>query len=248
MSAASLSPFRRVVPAALLGLAMLSGPAAGAEQAARPGRATIERYLFLPDSDTYLIGDRIVKWESDPLVVLYREADRPLVEALAGELHDSGALGEWRILIVPPIAQLREGGHDRPTFTLAVDTRYFETIMAMGPLRGLEAYHAQARKAGCYAQPSVPYARRDYVIVAGQIVAREDLDEARLRDCLLRGLLLNAGLMYTPALAFADAPMDPAARAEALAVLALVYRPEVTPGMTREAFFAALEAGGLIGE
>ena len=93
----------------------------------------------------------------------------------------------------------------------------------------------------------MPLIARDYVIAGGQIMTRDDLEPAALRDCLFRGFLLNAGLMYTELLAFRDAPLSAAERAEALAVLALVYHPAVRPGMTRAAFYRALETEGVIG-
>ncbi len=219
----------------------------GAGQGPRLERAVVEKYLFLPESDTYLIGDRVYKWESDLLVVLYREDERTLLEKIVARIHARGALGERRILLLPPIERLREGGHDRPNFTLGVNSAFFEFVMAPGGLRGLEAYHAHAKAVGCYALPTVPYVKRDYVIVGGQIMARDDLGEAALEDCLFRGMLLNAGLMYTQAMAFREAPLAEAERKEALAVLELLYHPAVLPGMTREAFYAALAAEGLIG-
>jgi hypothetical protein len=209
-------------------------------------RATIEKYLFLPESDTYLIGDRITKWDSDIVVIFYREDERTLFEEIVAEVHAHKALGEHRILLLPPIERLRDSGTDRPNFTLGVNSAFFEFMMAPGGLRGLEAYQARAEAAGCYAQPTVPLIARDYVITGSQIMARDDLGAARMRDCLFRGLLLGAGLMYTDLLAFREAPPSETERAEALAVLALVYHPAVLPGMTREAFYAVLEAEGLI--
>lgn len=224
----------------------------GSALPAEPGtaavpRATVESYLFLPRSDTYLVGDRIAKWEADPLVVLYRESDRSLVEAVVEQIHAHDALGEWRVLILPPIDELRAGGHDHPTLTIDVDTAGFERFMANGPLRGLEAYHESARARGCYARPEVSHFRRDLVIRSGYILAREDLTPAALEDCLFRGFLLVAGLMYSPALALGEGRMSKEERAAALSVLALVYRPEVEAGMTREEFYAAVQAAGLVG-
>ena len=228
-------------------LSMAAGvPSAGHSESA-VARATVETYLFLPRSDTYLVGDRIAKWEADPLVVLYRETDRKLVQKLVDRIHQREAMGEWRILILPPIDELRAGGYDNPTLTLDVDTAGFERFMAKGPLRGLEAYHEAAWTRGCYARPEVSYARRDFVIRSGYILAREGLEIAVLEDCFFRGLLLVAGLMYSSALALDEGLMNPDERAAALSVLSLVYRPEVEPGMTRDDFYAALGSAGLIG-
>jgi hypothetical protein len=242
---------RATVPNLLLGLAVVLCLAAGAAGRAqdRPAvaRATIEKYLFLPETDTYLIGDRITRWESDIRVLLYREDERALVAEIAAGFNAAGALGARRIVLLPPIDRVREGGTERPNFTVGVNSAFFEFMMAPGGLRGLEAYQAQAEAVGCYAQASVPLIARDYVITGAQIMTRDDLDAAALGDCLFRGLLLTAGLMYTEVLAFRAAPLDQTERAEALAVLALVYHPAVRPGMTREAFYAALEAEGLIG-
>ena len=235
---------RPIVAAALCVLAS----AAGAQGQERPlDRAAVERYLFLPDSDTYLIGDRITRWESDLFVLLYREDERALVAEVAAEIDGAKALGPRRIVLLPPIDRVREGGTARPNFTLGVNSAFFEFMMAPGGLRGLEAYQAHAEEIGCYAQASVPLIARDYVVAGGQVMTRDDLDAAALRDCLFRGFLLNAGLMYTDLLAFRKAPLDAAERAEALAVLALVYHPAVRPGMTRAAFYQVLEAEGLVG-
>jgi hypothetical protein len=228
-------------------LCVMTGAAGGLAQEQTLSRAAIERYLFLPESDTYLIGDRITKWQSDIIVLLYREDERALVEEVVAEINDRKALGTRRIVLLPSIDRVREGGTERPNFTLGVNSGFFEFMMAPGGLRGLEVYQAHAEAVGCYAQPSVPYIARDYIIAGGQIMTRDDLGAAALRDCLFRGFLLNAGLMYTDFLAFRDAPLGAAERAEALAVLALVYHPAVRPGMTRAAFYAALEAEGLIG-
>jgi hypothetical protein len=235
----------RLIAAAAL--CVMAGAASGLAQERPLDPATIERYLFLPESDTYLIGDRITKWESDIFVLLYREDERALVEEVAAEINDRNALGARRIVLLPSMDRVREGGTERPNFTLGVNSAFFEFMMAPGGLRGLEAYQAHAGAIGCYAQPIVPYIARDYVVAGGQIMARDDLHAAALRDCLFRGFLLNAGLMYTDVLAFRDAPLGEAERAEALAVLALVYHPAVRPGMTRAAFYQALEAEGLIG-
>jgi hypothetical protein len=227
-------------------LCVMAGSAGRAGDRPSVTRATIEKYLFLPESDTYLIGDRITRWASDIVVIFYREDERTLVEEIAAETHARKALGDRRILLLPPIERLRDSGHDRPNFTLGVNSAFFEFMMAPGGLRGLEAYQARAEARGCYAQPTVPLIARDYVITGAQIMARDDLGEVRMRDCLFRGLLLTAGLMYTDLLAFREAPLGETERAEALAVLALVYHPAVLPGMTREAFYAVLEAEGLI--
>jgi hypothetical protein len=244
-------PRRAAITNALLcltaALCALAGAAAwAAEERPAVSRAAIEKFLFLPETDTYLIGDRIAKWDSDIAVILYREDERTLVEEIAAEFHDRKALGPHQIVLLPPIERLRDDGLPRPNFTLGVNTAFFEFMMAPGGLRGLEAYQARAKAAGCYAQPTVPLIARDYVITGAQIMTRDDLAAARLRDCLFRGFLLTAGLMYTDILAFRDAPLDEAERAEALAVLGLLYQPAVRPGMTREAFYAALEAEGLI--
>ncbi|MDH3791648.1 MAG: DUF2927 domain-containing protein [Rhodospirillales bacterium] len=228
-------------------LCVLAGAAGRAEDRPAVTRAAIEKYLFLPESDTYLIGDRIAKWDSDIAVILYREDERALVEEIVSEILGRKALGRHRIHLLPPIERLRDDGQARPNFTLGVNSAFFEFMMAPGGLRGLEAYQARAKAAGCYAQPTVPLIARDYVITGAQIMTRDDLGTAALRDCLFRGFLLTAGLMYTDLLAFRKAPLGEAERAEALAVLGLLYHPAVRPGMTREAFYAALEAEGLIG-
>ena len=227
-------------------LCVLAGAAGRAEDRPAVARAAIEKYLFLPESDTYLIGDRIAKWDSDIAVILYREDERALVEEIAAAFHDRKALGPHQIVLLPPIERLRDDGLPRPNFTLGVNSAFFEFMMAPGGLRGLEAYQDHAKAIGCYAQATVPLIARDYVITGAQIMTRDDLDAARLRDCLFRGFLLTAGLMYTDVLAFRDAPLDEAEGAEALAVLGLLYHPAVRSGMTREAFYAALEAEGLI--
>lgn len=231
---------------ALSALFVMMSAVGGSAQERALDRAVVERYLFLPESDTYLIGDRITRWDGDIFVLLYREDERALVAEVAAEINDRKALGARRIVLLPPIDRVREGGTARPNFTLGVNSAFFEFMMAPGGLRGLEAYQAHAEGIGCYAQPSVPLIARDYVIAGGQIMTRDDLDAAVLRDCLFRGFLLNAGLMYTDLLAFRAAPLGEAERAEALSVLALVYHPSVRPGMTRAAFYAALEAEGLI--
>ena len=234
----------------LIALAAFSAAVVAAEGRAQQqplDRAAVERYLFLPESDTYRIGDRITRWESDVFVLLYREDERALVEDVAAEINDAKALGPRRIVLLPPIDRVREGASERPNFTLGVNSAFFEFMMAPGALRGLEDYQSHAETIGCYAQPSVPLIARDHVISGGQIMTRDDLDAAALRDCLFRGFLLNAGLMYTDLLAFRGAPLSAAERAEALAVLALVYHPAVRPGMTRADFYQALEAKGLVG-
>ena len=233
---------------AALALLCLAGIARGQADPPPLERAVIEKYLFLPESDTYLVGDRIAKWESDLIVVLYREDERPLVERLVAEIHRREALGPVRILLLPAIERLAEGAYDRPNFTLGVNSADFEFMLAPGALAGLEAYQANAKAAGCYAQPTLPLAKRDYVVTGGQIMARDDLSRAALGDCIFRGFLLNAGLMYTPRLADDPTFFTAAEREEALSVLRLLYHPAIDPGMDRDAFYRALGAAGLLAD
>ncbi len=233
---------------AALALACHAGGAFGQSEPAPVKRAVIEKYLFLPQSDTYLVGDRVTKWESDLIVVLYREDERLMVERLVAEIHRREALGPVRILLLPPIDRLADGAYDRPNFTLGVNSAHFEFMMAPGALAGLEDYQANAKAAGCYAQPTVPFAKRDYLVTGGQIMARDDLAAAALSDCIFRGFLINAGLMYTPRLAADPTFFGAAERAEALSVLKLLYHPAVSPGMDRAAFYRALAAAGLLAD
>lgn len=244
----ALSPHWIFASLAALALLWPGTAAFGQPDPAPVARAVIEKYLFLPRSDTYLLGDRVAKWESDLIVVLYREHERPLVERVVAEFHRREALGPVRILLLPAIDELRDDAYDRPNFTLDVNSAHFEFMMAPGALAGLEEYQANAKAAGCYAQPTVPLAQRDYVVTGGQIMARDDLSEAALGDCIFRGLLLNAGLMYTPRLAADPSFFGAAERAEALSVLRLLYHPAVTPGMDRAAFYRALGQAGLLAD
>ena len=209
-------------------------------------RDVVETYLFLPDSGVYKIGDRIYRWDSDLIFILYREDERPALERLAKAINQDKTMGERRIFLLPPMAELNRGGYDWPNMTLGVNSELFEFQMAHGPLVGLEDYHAQAHAAGCFALPTVPYRDRNHIVASAQIIARDDLSDALMEDCLFRGLMISAGLMYSPALALADAPLSAEARAEMLSVLRLLYHPKVEPGMTREDFFAVLEGEGLI--
>ncbi|MEM7225283.1 MAG: hypothetical protein AAF495_20060 [Pseudomonadota bacterium] len=211
-------------------------------------RAVVEKYLFLPDTGVYKIGDKVYRWDTDLIFILYREQERPALARLAEAINESEAMGERRIFLLPPMEELNRGGYDWPNMTLAVSGDFFDFQMAHGPLVGLEDYHAHAQAAGCFALPNIPYRDRDHIVATAQIIAREDLSGTLMEDCLFRGLMISAGLMYTPALALSPAPLDETTRAEMLAVLALLYHPKIAPGMTRDEFFAVLEGEGLIAD
>lgn len=230
---------------AALALLLLLWPP-GTRAAEPVPRELVEKYLFLPESGIYQIGDRIYRWDSDLIFILYQEDERPALARLAKEINDQEIMGERRIFLLPPMAELNEGGYDWPNVTLAVNSDFFQFQMAHGPLAGMDAYHTQAQESGCFALPTIPLRDRDHIVATAQILVRDDLPPALLEDCLFRGLMLSAGLMYTPALALAAAPLSAETRAEALAVLRLLYHPRVEPGMTREAFFAVLEEEGLV--
>lgn len=221
---------------------------ASLSQAADEGlsRETVDTYLFLPDSKAYLIGDRTYRWESDLIVMLFREDERALIEDLVDRLHDSG-LGDRRIFLLPAMEEVVQGGYDTPTLEIIINTEHFEHMLAPGALAGLEAYQDHAKQMGCYALAQVPYLKTgDYIIQRAQIVARDTLSPRALEDCLFRGLLINLGLMYSPTLAFDDEPMTEEARADALGVLRALYDPAIDPGLSREDFFDALVRHGYL--
>ncbi len=124
-------------------------------------------------------------------MILYREGERALVEEIVAEIHGGKALGRHRIRLLPPIERLRGHGVPRPNFTLGVNSAFVEFMMAPGGLRGLEAYQARAKAAGCYAQPAVRLIARNYVTTGAQIMTRDDLGAAAWHDP--RGPLRRAG-------------------------------------------------------
>lgn len=215
---------------------------------------TVEKYLFTPHTDTYAIGDRVYKWSSDIVIFLGYEKGRDIVESIVSEVKERGAVGEVSIRLLDRTRNadgtFAEFSEADEKFNIMIGTGggAFELFVPPGPPRGLEEYFQRATEAGCYAEPKVPYADREYRVIGARIFARDDLNTDRFQDCMTRGFLLSMGLMYTPDLAFRDEPLSAAEWEEALSVLRVLYHPAVRPGMTREEFYRATTEIGLVAE
>ncbi|MEJ1995317.1 MAG: hypothetical protein P8X75_08890, partial [Limibacillus sp.] len=88
--------------------------------------------------------------------------------------------------------------------------------------------------------------RTAYAIDTAFIATYHRLDEPTVDHCLFKALLVALGLHPTEGFFFKEGPVTPEEQARALAALALVYHPAVEPGMTEQAFTAALLEHDLI--
>ena len=205
---------------------------------------TLRKYLFKKDGSG---EQRLQRWESDMVLDFYFSKGKRYMKKLVKEFNDRHLMGERQVHLLPPANAQRSGQMDRFNFALGVREDFYSLALETEQKEpGQGEYASHAKRTGCFARPVVRGAGGQEVITAGKIMARKDLKKEQLRDCLLRGMLLSAGLQHTQDLAYDDQPMSEDERQEAFDVLQLLYHPSVRTGMTGDEFTQALRAEGLI--
>jgi len=215
-----------------------------AQQPLRVDRALLDKYLFKPGSDADPNAGRLYRVQSALVLDFYAATGKKFLKKLVKEINDQGLMGSLSIYLLPP-ADLK-GSPGRIDFAVGVSKDFFDIALDPKNAAGAGPEMAFARRSGCFALPRKPKGGGSFVITSGKIMVRSDLKKEQLNDCLLRGILLNAGLMNTQTLAMRSEPLSEGEREEALQVLKLLYHPSVRPGMNRGEFTAALTAAGLI--
>ena len=236
--------------AALAALALLftvtlpqSESAAAAEDWPKINKASIDRFLF--PSNGQADGQRLARWESDMVLDFYYASGKDYLKQLVKTFNDRGLLGGVQVHMLPPANSQGTALSDPFKFALGVNQDVFNLALQPRPELGTADYQRHARQSGCFAHPAGRQFQNN-IISSGRIMARKDLSRSKLRDCILRGMLLTAGLGHTDELAFGSEPLSEADQEEAFKVLRLMYHPSVRPGMTREQFTTALRTEGLI--
>ncbi len=233
----------------LLGSFLLACAAIGmgtANSASWPkvSEATIKKYLFPDGSEN---ETRLQRWESDMVLDFYFSNGKIFMKELVKEMNERQILGERQVHLMPPPKAQTGNQLDKFNFALGVREDFYSLALDTEQQEhGQGAYASHAKRTGCFARPVVRGNLDQGVITAGKIMARKDLKKDKLKDCLLRGMLLSAGLQHTQDLAYDDQPMTEDERKEAFDVLQLLYHPKVRSGMTRAEFTEALRSEGLI--
>jgi len=230
---------RKALPMVALAAAATIAATVQAQEYPTVSEQTFAKYVFASDAQGLPSGPRAYRWETDMILDFYASDGREYMQQLVKEVNERDLLGGVTVYLPPPgTVQGQDGRFD---FAVGVSTDFFDLMLGSA---GAPAMKAKAHQTGCFANPRIP--GQQTTIKNGKIMAREDLKKERLNDCLLRGLLLNAGLMNADTLAFRDQPFSDADREEAFDVLQLLYHPSVRTGMSREETTAALKAEGLI--
>ena len=236
-------PLKAVTAALALTLIMVlpqSESAAAVEDWPQVKRSSIDRFLFSG-------SDRLARWESDMVLDFYYASGKDYVRQLVKTFNDRGLLGQMQVHMLPPATSQGTATADPFKFAVGVKQDIFNLALQPRPELGTPDYQNHARQTGCFAHPAGKQFQ-NHIISSGRIMARKDLSKDQMRDCILRGMLLNAGLAHTQELAYGNQPLSEADQEEAFKVLKLMYHPSVRPGMTREQFTAALQGEGLIVE
>ena len=206
-------------------------------------QSTLDKFLFSGQDGSG--GQRLARWESDMVLDFYYAKGKAYVREVVAMINKRGLMGGHKVHMLPPATSQGTALTDPFNFAVGVSSDVFNLALQPRPELGTAAYQSHARQSGCFAHP----AGRNYkshIISSGRIMTRQDLSKEALRDCILRGLLLTAGLGHTREMAFRSSPLSEAEREDAFKVLQLVYHPRVRPGMTRAEFTQALRSEGLI--
>ncbi len=235
-----------LVVLALAALPWAASNAASAQEWSQVSQETLDKYLFSPNPGGPATGAGTLRWESDMVLDFYAADGRKYLQQLVDDINDRGLMGSRTVFLPPPGSVKADQG--RFDFAVGVSGDFFDLLLGGGTpaTPGDRAYQARAKQSGCFAQPRVRKAAS--VISNGRLMARDDLKKAKLNDCLLRGLLRNAGLMNTQTLGIRDEPLSDGEREEAYSVLKLLYHPSVRAGMSREEVSNALKSEGLISQ
>lgn len=220
--------------------------AAAAEDWPQVKRSSIDRFLF-PSNGAANGAGRLARWESDMVLDFYYASGKDYVKELVKTFNDRGLLGNVQVHLLPPASSQGTATADPFKFAVGVNQDFFNLALEPRPELGSANYQQHAKQTGCFAHPAGRQFQ-NHIISSGRIMARRDLSRSKLRDCILRGMLLTAGLGHTDELAFGNEPLSEADQEEAFKVLRLMYHPSVRPGMTRDQFTAALQGQGLIVE
>ncbi len=228
--------------------------------------AALDKWLFAGEEEFYRVGDRVLRYpENVDLPVVFSSFLAPDPLSTASALDQAESLQALLHQIGPALTNvgllpMKVRGLEEEAETPRGVVRVFLAppslrLLPAGPLAGYEAVVEAAEAIRCVTFQSVPYAERHptaedrrWRLVGATIRIDATLPLPRFEDCLFRSLLIALGLHHSERLAFDPAPLTPEERAEALAVLSLVYHPEVESGMTREQFLAVLRAEGLLAE
>ncbi len=239
-SAAALFGFNALLCLAF-GLLLVERPAvAAAQDWPTVKQSTLDKFLFTGPG-----GERLARWESDMVLDFYYAQGKDTVDEVVSEINQRNLMGKVKVHMRPPASSQGTALSDPFNFAVGVSADVFNLALQPRPELGTADYQSHARQSGCFAHPAGRNFN-DHVISSGRIMTRQDLSKDELRDCILRGLLLTAGLGHTREMAFSSSPLSATEREDAFKVLQLVYHPRVRPGMTRAEFTQALRSEGLI--
>ena len=206
-------------------------------------QSSIDRFLFPNEGANGQA--RLARWESDMVLDFYYAKNKDYVKELVKTFNDRQLLGDVQVHMLPPATSQGTATQDPFNFAMGVNQDFFDLALEPRPELGTPEYQSHAKQTGCFAHPAGE--RFDnHVISSGRIMARKDLSKDEARDCILRGMLLTAGLGHTDELAFGNQPLSDSDAEEAFKVLRLMYHPSIQPGMTRDQFSQALRSQGLI--
>lgn len=226
------------------GIGLIERPASAAAQDwPTVKQSTLDKFLFSGQDSSG--GERLARWESDMVLDFYYAKGKDYVREVVAVINKRKLMGGVKVHMLPPATSQGTALTDPFNFAVGVSSDVFNLALQPRPELGTAAYQSHARQSGCFAHP----AGRNFnshIISSGRIMTRQDLSKEELRDCILRGLLLTAGLGHTREMAFSSSPLSETEREDAFKVLQLVYHPRVRPGMTRAEFTQALRSEGLI--
>lgn len=224
-----------------VGLLLVERPAAAAAQDwPTVNQSTLDKFLFTGPG-----GERLARWESDMVLDFYYAKGKDTVREVVAQINKRQIMGNIKVHMLPPATSQGTALTDPFNFAVGVSSDVFNLALQPRPELGTADYQNHARQSGCFAHPAGRNFN-DHIISSGRIMTRQDLSKDELRDCILRGLLLTAGLGHTREMAFSSSPLSETEREDAFKVLQLVYHPRVRPGMTRAEFTQALRSEGLI--
>lgn len=201
-------------------------------------QSLLDKFLFSSNENG---EQRLKRWEGPMVLDFYYAKGKDVVKKFVKEINGQHVMGRNQVYMLPTANM---GSSSDPfNFALGVSQDFFDLALKPRPELGTPSYQSHAKQTGCYAHPAE---QGQGVITSGRIITRKDLSKDQMRDCLLRGLLMTAGLGHTQDLAYRTQPLSDSEREDAFKVLKLLYHPRVKAGMTRAEFSQALRSEGLI--
>ena len=240
MRGAALTVGLRFLGGALLAAGLLVSRAdadaatSATEDWPKVNQSLLDKFLF---SSSEATEQRLRRWEGPMVLDFYYAKGKDVVKQFVKEINGHQIMGRNQVYMLPPASM--GSSADPFNFALGVSQDFFDLALQPRPELGTAAYQSHAKQTGCYAHQAEGGSG---IITSGRIITRKDLTKDQMRDCLLRGLLITAGLGHTQDLAYRSQPLSKEEQSDAFKVLKLLYHPSVRAGMTRAEFSLARKA------